>query len=113
MTDNTNTKLEVLAALEATIAERAAGGGSTSYTSKLLTSGTQVCAKKFGEEAFELALAAVAENDVHVVSEAGDVFYHLLVLLKSRDVSLRQVMEELDRRTAQSGLEEKESRKNG
>ena len=113
MTKNVNSKLETLARLEQTIKDRATSGGTSSYTSKLLSSGTSVCAKKFGEEAFELALATVAEDEAHVISEAGDVFYHLLVLLKSRDISLNQVMAELEKRTSQSGLEEKASRKNG
>ena len=46
-----------------------------------------------------------------LINEAADVMYHLLVLLKSREISLSHVMTELERRTAQSGLTEKAARK--
>ncbi len=111
MSNPTDQKLEVLATLSQTISDRAKNGSDKSYTSKLLNEGTKTCAKKFGEEAFELAIASLAEDEHNVISEAGDVLYHLLVLLQSRDVTLKSVMEELDRRTGQSGLEEKASRK--
>jgi len=68
-------------------------------------------AKKFGEEAVEVVLASLDRDEKHLVAEAADVFYHLLVLLKSRNIPLSAVMEELDRRTSQSGLQEKASRK--
>lgn len=63
-----------------------------------------------GEEAFETAIAAVQEDKGRVISEAADLVYHLLVLLKAREVTLADVEAELDRRTAQTGLEEKASR---
>ena len=59
----------------------------------------------------ELAIAAVAQDDDAVRSEAADVLYHLLVVLRSRDVALADVMGELERRTRASGLEEKASRR--
>ena len=105
--------LDVLARLVATIDARRSADTDTSYTAKLLGSGTEKCAKKFGEEAFELALAAVSGDDVHTTAEAADVMYHLLVVLASCDVPLSQVMAELERRTAVSGIEEKAARKGG
>ncbi len=59
----------------------------------------------------EAALAAVAEDDAALTSEAADVLYHLLVMLEVRGVPLDAVMAELGKRTAQSGLAEKASRK--
>ena len=56
-------------------------------------------------------IAAVALKKKPMVSEASDVIYHLLVLLKAADVSLDEVMTNLEARTAQSGLAEKASRK--
>jgi len=56
-------------------------------------------------------IASLDPDKDHLIAESADVLYHLLVLLKSRNIPLRAVMEELDRRTAQSGLEEKASRK--
>ena len=97
--------------LARTIAERAQAGAATSYTSSLLAKGPAHCAKKFGEEAVELVIAAATQDDAAVRAEAADVLYHLLVVLKSRDVALSQVIGELERRTGQSGLEEKASRR--
>jgi phosphoribosyl-ATP pyrophosphohydrolase len=99
-----------LADLAAIVADRAGSGDSGSYTAKLLGGGPARCAKKFGEEAFEAALAAVSEDDAALTSEAADVLYHLLVMLQSRGVALDAVMAELARRTAQGGLAEKASR---
>jgi phosphoribosyl-ATP pyrophosphohydrolase len=63
-----------------------------------------------GEEAFETAIAAVNEDKAHLIGEASDLIYHLLVVLKARDVTLAEVEAELDKRTAQSGHAEKASR---
>jgi phosphoribosyl-ATP pyrophosphohydrolase len=99
-----------LADLAAIVADRARSGDAGSYTAKLLAGGPARCAKKFGEESVELALAAVAEDDAALTVEAADVLYHLLVLLAARGVALDAVMAELARRTAQGGLAEKASR---
>src|ERR1700757_1132598 len=93
------------------IAERADAGVEKSYTSTLLSKGPAHCGKKFGEEAVELAIAAAAQDQTAVRNEAADVLYHLLVVLKSRGVELSEVTGELERRTSQSGLEEKASRR--
>ncbi len=102
--------LDKLAAL---IADRARAGGDKSYTRKLLDEGVQKCAKKLGEEATETVVAALSGDKQAVVSESADLLYHLLVVLESRGVKLDDVYAELKRRTAQSGLEEKASRKSG
>ncbi len=96
--------------LAATIAARASASPNRSYTSKLLQSGIEKCAQKFGEEAFELALAAVSGHQAHTAQEAADVIYHLLVLLQASGVSLAEVESVLATREAQSGLEEKAGR---
>ena len=93
------------------IAERASSRDAGSYTAKLLDAGVERCAKKFGEEAVETVLAAVSENRERLIGEAADLLYHLLVVLRSRDVSLAEVEEALAQRTKRSGLEEKASRK--
>lgn len=99
--------------LAATIATRAASGGKPSYTRSLLDKGVAKCAQKLGEEAVETALAAVAGDSKAVVGEAADLLFHLLVVLKARDIPLDEVYAELARRTAQSGIEEKASRPAG
>jgi phosphoribosyl-ATP pyrophosphohydrolase len=97
--------------LEARVHERAAASAETSYTRKLLDKGIAHCAKKLGEEAVETALAAVTEDRAHLIAEAADLIYHLLVVLEARGVKLSEVEAALAARQAQSGLEEKASRK--
>jgi phosphoribosyl-ATP pyrophosphohydrolase len=102
-----------LADLEKRIDERSRAGAEQSYTRSLLEKGPAHCAKKMGEEAFETAIASVQEDKGRLVSEAADLIYHLLVLMKARGVSLAEVEAELDRRTAQSGHAEKAARPKG
>ena len=97
--------------LAATIDARAASGGEASYTRKLLDKGAEHCAKKLGEEAVETVIAAVEDDRDHLIAESADLLFHLLVLLKSRDVKLEEVEAALAQRTHISGLEEKASRK--
>ncbi|MCK5745913.1 MAG: phosphoribosyl-ATP diphosphatase [Oricola sp.] len=101
----------VLKRLEATIAARKGASANTSYTASLLAGGAGKCAKKFGEEAVEAALAAVSGDKKHLTTEAADVLYHLLVLLAEADVSLDAVASVLAAREGTSGHEEKASRK--
>ena len=101
-----------LADLAAIITERArAADPASSYTAKLLADGVEKCARKFGEEAVEATIAAISQDDAALTGEAGDVLYHLLVLLQARGISLDAVMAELETRTRQSGLAEKAARK--
>jgi phosphoribosyl-ATP pyrophosphohydrolase len=97
--------------LVAIIDARAATGGDTSYTRKLLDKGAEHCAKKLGEEAVETVIAAVENDRGRLIAESADLLYHLLVLLKSRDVKFAEIEAALDERTSMSGLEEKASRK--
>jgi phosphoribosyl-ATP pyrophosphohydrolase len=97
--------------LAARIKERAQAASEASYTRKLLDKGVAHCAKKLGEEAVETALAAVNEDDSRLIAETADLLYHVLVVLEARGLALADVEAELARRTAQSGLEEKASRK--
>jgi phosphoribosyl-ATP pyrophosphohydrolase len=96
--------------LNTRIADRANASPDESYTAKLLRDGIDRCARKFGEEAVELVISAVGRDKTGLTAEAADVLYHLLVLLNAGGVSLEDVMAELERRTAQTGLEEKASR---
>ncbi len=95
------------------VAERAGAGADQSYTAKLLAEGPVRAAKKLGEEAVEAAIAAVQGDRAGLVGEAADVLYHLVVVLRAGGISLDEVMAELQRRTAQSGLAEKASRNPG
>jgi phosphoribosyl-ATP pyrophosphohydrolase len=97
--------------LAKTIADRAQATADASYTRSLLDRGAAHCARRFGEEAIELAIAAAAEDEEAVRAEAADVLYHLLVVLRARGVAFSSVMAELQGRARRSGHEEKSSRK--
>jgi phosphoribosyl-ATP pyrophosphohydrolase len=99
--------------LDARLAERAKAAPNESYTAQLLQKGVEKRAEKLGEEATEAVIAAVKNDKQQLAAEAGDVLYHLLVLLRAGDVPLEAVMDELERRTAQSGLSEKATRNKG
>lgn len=96
--------------LAATISARKTADAETSWTAKLLAKGPEKCAAKFGEEAIEAIIEAVKGDRERLASEAADVLYHLLVMLTSRDVSLADVLAELERREGVSGLAEKAAR---
>ncbi len=93
------------------IDRRAEASADKSYTRALLDKGAAHCARKFGEEAIELTVAAAAQDEAAVRAEAADVLYHLLVLLRARGIAFDSVVRELESRTRQSGYEEKAARK--
>ena len=78
-------------ALWRTIAQRATERPAGSYTSELLEAGIGACARKVGEEAVELTVAALDESDERVVEEAADLVYHLYVLLAARGLDVANV----------------------
>lgn len=84
-----------IAALERTIAARAAEDPSTSYTARLIAEGPKRLAQKVGEEGVETALAGVAGPDAELASEAADLIYHILVLLRARHLSFQAVLDVL------------------
>jgi phosphoribosyl-ATP pyrophosphohydrolase len=96
--------------LAALIKSRRNDSASTSYTKTLLDAGMPKIAKKFGEEAVEAVIAAMEGDRKALINEAADTFYHLLVMLEAQDISLDDVLRELERRTRQSGLAEKAGR---
>jgi len=99
-----------IADLEQRVSDRVNAAAEKSYTRRLLDKGVAQCAKKFGEEAVEAALAAVSEDREHLIAESADVLYHLLVMLRARGVTLAEVEALLETRTKKSGLDEKASR---
>ena len=96
--------------LAATIASRKGADPDTSWTAKLFAKGPEKCAEKFGEESIEAIIEAVRGDRDKLVFEAADVLYHLLVMLAARDVTLDQVLAELERREGTSGIAEKSAR---
>ncbi|PWJ80188.1 phosphoribosyl-ATP pyrophosphatase [Pseudaminobacter salicylatoxidans] len=99
--------------LERIISERARSGDANSWTARLYASGMERAAKKLGEEAVETVIAAVRGDTGELVSESADLLYHWLVVLTVAGVPLSDVLQELQRRTGQSGIAEKASRNQG
>jgi len=93
-----------------TIKARKTADPSSSWTAQLLSKGPEKCAEKFGEEAIEAIIEAVKGDKAGLTAEAADVIYHLMVMLASRDISLNNVVDELAKRQAKSGIAEKASR---
>ncbi len=94
------TGIAFIKSLEATIARRIADSPEGSYTARLYASGVSRIAQKVGEEGVETALAAVTRDDDQLVGECADLLYHLLVLLKARNLSIDRVVQELASRHA-------------
>jgi phosphoribosyl-ATP pyrophosphohydrolase len=101
----------MLGKLADTVAARRGDSPEQSYTAKLISQGIEKCAKKFGEEAVELALASMTPDKQHITSEAADVLYHLVVLLEAANVPIAHVMNELEKRQSMGGLAEKAQRR--
>lgn len=87
-----------LARLEATIQSRVGADPQSSWTANLLAKGPKRAAQKVGEEGVETALAGAAGDVEELCEESADLLYHLLVLLRSREVKLQQVLDVLARR---------------
>jgi len=90
--------LSFLIELERIIAQRIAANTAGSYTARLHASGVRRIAQKVGEEGLEVALASCLEDDAALVGECADLLYHLLVLLRSRSLSLERVVDALRER---------------
>ena len=107
---DTDPAATVLGRLAATIKARRTATADTSYTRQLLDAGVPRCAKKLGEEAVEVVIASLHENDEALKGEAADLVYHLLVLLEARGLAIEDVLATLERRMGTSGIDEKASR---
>lgn len=87
-----------------------------SYTTKLIRGGATKMGAKILEEVLETTIAADEGGDAgrkHLIYEAGDVIYHLWVLLGSRGIRVDEIRAELERREGTSGIEEKNRRTEG
>jgi phosphoribosyl-ATP pyrophosphohydrolase/phosphoribosyl-AMP cyclohydrolase len=90
--------LAFLATLERLVHEREASRPAGSYTTRLFAAGVKRIAQKVGEEGLETALAAVAGDREELVNESADLLYHLLVLLKSKNTGIEEVINVLKSR---------------
>jgi phosphoribosyl-ATP pyrophosphohydrolase len=69
-----------------------------SYTTRLFEQGLPKIAQKVGEEAVEVVVAALSQEDQRLIEETADLTYHVLVLLAARGLGPGEVMKELERR---------------
>ncbi|WP_372002901.1 phosphoribosyl-ATP diphosphatase [Tistrella mobilis] len=106
------TDWDVLDRLVTTIRSRKGADPSSSYVAKLLGKGRLKMAQKVGEEAVEVAIAAVAQDKDALVDESADLLFHLMVLWADAGLDPAEVMATLGRREGRSGIEEKKNRKN-
>jgi len=102
---------KVLDRLWAVVMARRDADPAVSHSARLLSRGTAKCAQKFGEEAVECIIEAVAGKPDLLVNESADVLYHLLVMWASAGVRPKDVWAELQRREGVSGIAEKASRR--
>ncbi len=101
---------DTLQRLEATIAARKNAAPDSSYVAKLNAKGLDAILKKVGEEAFEAVIAAKSGSREDTIYETADLLFHTLVMLGHQNISLADVLTELDRREGTSGIAEKNSR---
>ena len=99
---------DALDRLAAIIRDRRAATLEDSYTKRLLAEPIKP-AKKVGEEGVEVAIAAIAQDKPALIGETADLLYHLLVLLESRDVTLAEVYDELERRMGDAELKKRKA----
>ena len=101
---------KILERLDLTIQGKTTESPNKSHTAKLLNKGTEKCAEKFGEEAIELIVASIKKKKKEIIGEAADTLYHMFVLLRSKNISINEVLTELASREGISGIEEKRKR---
>jgi phosphoribosyl-ATP pyrophosphohydrolase len=100
----------VLDRLYEVIVSRRNADPKLSHSARLLSRGTAKIAQKFGEEAVECLIEAVAGKQAPLIAESADVLYHLLVMWVDAGVEPAEVWAELIRREGISGIAEKASR---
>lgn len=103
----------VLDALGHVLASRREAAAESSYVSRLFAGGPSFMGRKLMEEACEVLLAGLGEEDARLVAESADLWFHNLVLLQSRGIGPEAVLMELARRFGISGLEERAQRAGG
>ena len=101
---------KILERLDSTIQKRITEDSNKSHTAKLFRKGPGKCAEKFGEEAVELIVASIKNKKKDIIGEAADTLYHMCVLLRSKNISIQEVLSELVSREGVSGIEEKRKR---
>ena len=100
----------ILKKLTETLEARKKDDPTKSYTASLYRDGLEAILKKVNEEAFETIVAARQGDDKELIHEVADLWFHTLVLMAYKNLSVEDILNELARRESASGIEEKESR---
>ena len=93
-----------------TIKSKKKNDPESSYTAQLHQKGLEAILKKINEEAMEMIVAASAKNKVELIHEIADLWFHCLVLLSEKNLTVNDIINELKRREGVSGIEEKKNR---
>ena len=101
---------DILQRLMAVLASRKGADPDSSYVAGLYDKGLDSILKKIGEESAETIIAAKSGDSKQIIHETADLWFHCLVMLAQQNLEARQVLEELERRFGQSGLDEKAAR---
>ena len=102
----------ILLALEEILEQRKSASAEDSYVASLYDKGTDQILKKIGEESAEVIMAAKSDGNDKIIYEVADLWFHVLVLLRHKNISVDDIEAELVRRFGISGLEEKRNRSN-
>jgi len=102
--------MNILATLEQILEQRKLASADSSYVSSLYSKGTDQILKKIAEEAAEVIMAAKEDDNDKIIYEVADLWFHTLVLLRHKNISVGDIEIELSRRFGVSGHEEKASR---
>lgn len=100
----------ILKKLTETLEARKKDDPSKSYTASLYRDGLEAILKKVNEETFETIIAARQGDNKELIHEVADLWFHTLVLMAHKNLSVEDILNELSRREGISGIEEKESR---
>jgi phosphoribosyl-ATP pyrophosphohydrolase len=101
---------DIFSKLEQILDQRKTARAEDSYVSSLYRKGTDEILKKIGEESAEVIMAAKEDDKDKIIYEVADLWFHSLVLLRHKDISIEEIKDELSRRFGLSGLQEKANR---
>ena len=100
----------ILKKLSETLEARKKDDPTKSYTASLYRDGLEAILKKVNEEAFEIIIAARQGDNKELIHEVADLWFHTLVLMAHKNLSVEDILNELAKREGTSGIEEKENR---
>lgn len=101
---------DILKELSKVLEQRKNAEPGSSYVATLYSQGLDAILKKIGEEATEVIIAANTQQKEAIIHETADLWFHTLVMLAQQDLSITDILNELESRFGQSGIEEKASR---